>query len=68
MIEEIEQYLKDRNDMSVDAKVQSWKASVKSARDSILSLVAAGNVGSSSSVSNPFAKIPATNLDNAARK
>lgn len=72
MIEEIGQHLKDQNDISAskssDTKVQSWKKTVKGARDDILSLAAAGNVGRSSSVPNPFANVPATKPDNSARK
>ncbi|KAG5658028.1 hypothetical protein KAF25_006979 [Fusarium avenaceum] len=71
VIEEIGQYLKDQNDMSAskpaDTKVKSWKATVKASRDDILSLAAAGNVGSSSSVPNPFATVPATKPDNSAQ-
>ncbi|CEF79567.1 unnamed protein product [Fusarium graminearum] len=71
VIQEIGQYLKDQNDISAskspDAKVKSWKATVKGARNDVLSLAAAGNVGSSSSVPNPFANVPATKPDNSAQ-
>ncbi|KAH6868863.1 hypothetical protein B0T10DRAFT_467588 [Thelonectria olida] len=72
LISEIGQHLKDQNEVSggklSDHKIKSWKTTVKKAVGDVLELTSAANVGSSSSVPQPFANVVGPKPDDKALK